>query len=81
MRQEVNQSHIDAVISMFSSDYLRQGPTIPAFEKSVADYCNANHAVAVNSATVALPIACLALGVGKGDIVWTTPIFFVAKIW
>ena len=53
-----------------------QGPAVPAFEKAVAGYCGAQHAVAVNSATSALHIACLALGVGPGDVVWTSPITF-----
>ena len=78
-RQEINQADIDAVIAVLKSDFLTQGPAVPAFEKSVADYCGALHAVAVNSATSALHIACLALGVGKGDLVWTTPITFVAS--
>jgi UDP-4-amino-4,6-dideoxy-N-acetyl-beta-L-altrosamine transaminase len=78
-RQEINQDDIDAVIAVLKSDFLTQGPAVPAFEKSVANYCGAHHAVAVNSATSALHIACLALGVGKGDIVWTTPITFVAS--
>ena len=78
-RQEINQADIDAVIAVLKSDFLTQGPVVPAFEKSVADYCGAHHAVAVNSATSALHIACLVLGVGKGDIVWTTPITFVAS--
>jgi UDP-4-amino-4,6-dideoxy-N-acetyl-beta-L-altrosamine transaminase len=78
-RQDINQSDIDAVVNVLLSDYLTQGPVVPAFEKAVADYCGAQHAVAVNSATSALHIACLALGVGNGDIVWTTPITFVAS--
>jgi UDP-4-amino-4,6-dideoxy-N-acetyl-beta-L-altrosamine transaminase len=78
-RQDINQSDIDAVVAVLRSDFLTQGPVVPAFEKAVADYCGAQHAVAVNSATSALHIACLALGVGKGDIVWTTPITFVAS--
>ena len=78
-RQDINQSDIDAVVAVLHSDFLTQGPAVPAFEKSVADYCSTQHAVAVNSATSALHIACLALGVGKGDIVWTTPITFVAS--
>jgi UDP-4-amino-4,6-dideoxy-N-acetyl-beta-L-altrosamine transaminase len=78
-RQDINQADIDAVIAVLESDYLTQGPAVPAFEKSVANYCSTQHAVAVNSATSALHIACLALGVGKGDIVWTTPITFVAS--
>jgi UDP-4-amino-4,6-dideoxy-N-acetyl-beta-L-altrosamine transaminase len=78
-RQEINQADIDAVIAVLKSDFLTQGPAVPAFEKSIANYCGANYAVAVNSATSALHIACLVLGVGKGDIVWTTPITFVAS--
>jgi UDP-4-amino-4,6-dideoxy-N-acetyl-beta-L-altrosamine transaminase len=78
-RQDINQADIDAVVNVLLSDYLTQGPVVPAFEKAVADYCGAQHAVAVNSATSALHIACLALGVGNGDIVWTTPITFVAS--
>jgi len=78
-RQDINQEDIDAVVAVLHSDYLTQGPAVPAFEQSVADYCGAQYAVAVNSATSALHIACLALGVGKGDSVWTTPITFVAS--
>lgn len=78
-RQAINQSDIDAVIEVLSSDYLTQGPAVPKFEQAVAGYCGARHAVALNSATSALHIACLALGVGKGDFVWTSPITFVAS--
>jgi UDP-4-amino-4,6-dideoxy-N-acetyl-beta-L-altrosamine transaminase len=78
-RQDINQADIDAVVAVLRSDFLTQGPAVPAFEKAVTDYCGAKHAVAVNSATSALHIACLALGVGKGDDVWTTPITFVAS--
>lgn len=78
-RQDINQADIDAVVAVLRSDFLTQGPAVPAFEKAVADYCGAQHAVAVNSATSALHIACLALGVGTGDIVWTTPATFVAS--
>jgi UDP-4-amino-4,6-dideoxy-N-acetyl-beta-L-altrosamine transaminase len=78
-RHDINQADIDAVVAVLRSDFLTQGPAVPAFEKAVADYCGVRHAVAVNSATNALHIACLALGVGKGDSVWTTPITFVAS--
>jgi UDP-4-amino-4,6-dideoxy-N-acetyl-beta-L-altrosamine transaminase len=78
-RQDINQADIDAVISVLRSDFLTQGPVVPAFEKAVSNYCGAQHSVAVNSATSALHIACLALGVGKGDSVWTTPVTFVAS--
>jgi len=78
-RQDINQADIDAVVDVLRSDFLTQGPAVPAFEKAVVSYCGSQHAVAVNSATSALHIACLSLGVGKGDIVWTTPITFVAS--
>lgn len=78
-RQDINQDDIEAVIAVLRSDFLTQGPAVPVFEKCVANYCGAQYAVAVNSSTSALHIACLALGVGKGDIVWTTPITFVAS--
>jgi UDP-4-amino-4,6-dideoxy-N-acetyl-beta-L-altrosamine transaminase len=78
-RQDVDDNDIAAVVEVLRSNFLTQGPVVPAFERSVADYCGAQYAVAVNSATSALHIACLALGVGKGDVVWTTPITFVAS--
>lgn len=78
-RQDISQADIDAVVAVLRSDFLTQGPVVPAFEAAVGSYCGAQHAVAVNSATSALHIACLALGVGKGDIVWTTPTTFVAS--
>ncbi|MFZ4504710.1 MAG: UDP-4-amino-4,6-dideoxy-N-acetyl-beta-L-altrosamine transaminase, partial [Methylovulum sp.] len=78
-RQTINQADIDAVVQVLQADFLTQGPVVPRFEQAVADHCGAQHAVAVNSATSALHLACLALGVGKGDVVWTTPITFVAS--
>lgn len=78
-RQEITQSDINAVIDVLQSDFLTQGPMVPAFERSVADHVGATHAIAVNSATSALHIACLALGLGEGDWLWTTPITFVAS--
>ena len=78
-RQDINQADIDAVVNVLRSDFLTQGPVVPAFENAVAMHCGVRHAVAVNSATSALHIACLALGVGNGDIVWTSPITFVAS--
>ena len=77
--QNITQADIDAVVGVLHSDFLTQGPTVPTFEEAVASYCGVQHAVAVNSATSALHIACLALGVGKGDVVWTSPITFVAS--
>lgn len=78
-RQSISDEDIAAVVSVLRSDWLTQGPAVPAFEQAVAAYCGAAHAVAVNSATSALHIACLALGIGTGDLVWTSPITFVAS--
>jgi len=78
-RQSISQDDIDAVVEVLRSDFLTQGPAVPRFEAAVTAYCGAAHAVAVNSATSALHLACLALGVGPGDIVWTSPITFVAS--
>lgn len=78
-RQHVTGEDVEAVLSVLTSDWLTQGPMVPAFEAAVAERCGAGHAVAVNSATSALHVACLALGVTAGDWVWTTPITFVAS--
>ena len=78
-RQDITQEDVDAVIEVLRSDFLTQGPKVPQFEAALARYCDATHAVAVNSATSALHIACLALGLGKGDWLWTTPVTFVAS--
>jgi UDP-4-amino-4,6-dideoxy-N-acetyl-beta-L-altrosamine transaminase len=78
-RQTINEADVQAVVDVLRSDFLTQGPVVPSFENSVANYCGAQYAFAVNSATSALHIACLALGVGKGDRVWTSPITFVAS--
>lgn len=78
-RQDISQQDIDAVVGVLKSDFLTQGPMVPEFEKQVTAYCGAKYGVAVNSATSALHIACLALGVGPGDIVWTSPNTFVAS--
>lgn len=78
-RQDINEADIQAVVDVLRSDFITQGPVVPAFESSVANYCGVRHAIAVNSATSALHIACLALGVNAGDVVWTTPISFVAS--
>jgi UDP-4-amino-4,6-dideoxy-N-acetyl-beta-L-altrosamine transaminase len=77
-RQDISDEDVAAVAAVLRSDFLTQGPVILAFEKSVADYCGAKHAVAMNSATSALHIACMALDAGAGDLVWTTPNTFVA---
>ena len=77
-RQDISDADIREVMDVLRADFITQGPKVPAFEKAVSEYCGAQHAVAVNSATSALHIACLALEVGPGDIVWTSPITFVA---
>ncbi len=78
-RQEISQADIDAVVDVLRSDFLTQGPMVPRFEQSVAAHVGARHALAVNSATSALHIACLALGLGPGDWLWTSPVTFVAS--
>lgn len=78
-RQDISQQDIDAVVEVLQSDFLTQGPKVPLFEKTVAEHVGTTHALAVNSATSALHIACLALGLGEGDWLWTTPITFVAS--
>lgn len=78
-KQDINQNDIDAVVEVLKSDFLTQGPQVPLFEKTIADYVSAEHAVAVNSATSALHIACMALGLGDGHFLWATPNTFVAS--
>lgn len=78
-RQHITQTDIDAVVAVLQSDFLTQGSQVPAFEERVATYTGAKFGVAVNSATSALHIACLALGLGKDDWLWTTPITFTAS--
>lgn len=78
-KQEITQEDIDQVIKVLKSDFITQGLKVPEFEAAVSRYCGAKHGLAVNSGTSALHIACLALGVGKDDVVWTSPITFVAS--
>lgn len=78
-RQDITQADIDAVTAVLRSDFLTQGPAIPAFEKAVCELVGVKYAVAVNSATSALHIACAALGLGPGDRLWTVPNTFVAS--
>jgi dTDP-4-amino-4,6-dideoxygalactose transaminase len=78
-RQDISQADIDAVGEVLQSDFLTQGSTVPRFEQAVAKYCGVQHGVAVNSATSALHIACLALDLGPGDWLWTVPNTFVAS--
>jgi len=78
-RQSISKQDLDAVAKVLQSDYLTQGPVVPAFEEAVADLVGAKYAVAGNSATSMLHVANLALGVTAGDLVWTSPISFVAS--
>lgn len=78
-KQDISQQDIDSVVDVLKSDFLTQGPKVPAFEQAVASHVGAKHALAVNSATSALHIACLALGLAEGGWLWTTPITFVAS--
>ena len=78
-RQSISRSDIDAVLEVLESDFLTQGDCTPRFEKRVSEYCDAGFGVAVSSATSALHIACMALGLGPGDTLWTSPNTFVAS--
>ena len=78
-KQDINKADIDAVVGVLNSDFLTQGPQVPLFEKAVSNYCNVDFGIAVNSATSALHIACLALGLEEGDWLWTSPNSFVAS--
>lgn len=78
-KQEIHDEDIEAVVQVLKSDYLTQGPKVPEFERMFAKYCEADYAVASNSATSALHVACLALGLGQEDILWTSANTFVAS--
>ena len=78
-RQDVTDGDVAAVVDVLRSDWLTQGPVVPRFEQAIADHCKASQAVAVSNATVALHIACRALGLGPGDWLWTSPNTFVAS--
>ncbi|MEJ6747076.1 MAG: UDP-4-amino-4,6-dideoxy-N-acetyl-beta-L-altrosamine transaminase [Yoonia sp.] len=78
-RQNITDEDIEAVVATLRSDYLTQGPQVPAFERELADITGAAHAVALNSATSALHVACMALDLGAGDLLWTVPTTFVAS--
>lgn len=78
-KQSISEQDIDAVVQVLRSDFITQGPIVSQFEKAVADYCSAQYSIAVSNGTAALHLACLALGVSSGDIVWTSPNTFVAS--
>ena len=78
-RHSIDSKDIDAVIQTLKSDFITQGPQIPLFENSIKKYCGVNYGFSVNSATSALHISCLALGLGPGDILWTSANTFVSS--
>ena len=78
-RQNINDDDVKIVTEVMRSDYLTQGPVTPKFENELASYCDVKYAVAVVNATSALHLSCISLGVGPGDLVWTSPISFVAS--
>jgi len=78
-KQDISQQDIDSVLDVLKSDFLTQGPQVPAFESALVEHTGAHYALAVNSATSALQIACLALGLGQDDWLWTSPVTFVAS--
>lgn len=78
-RQAIDATDIEAVVKVLKSDFLTQGPAAPRFEQALADYCGVAHGVATCNATAALHLACLALDLGPGDLLWTSPITFVAS--
>ena len=78
-RHEITEDDINSVVKILKSDFLTQGQVVPEFEKKIREYTSAKYSLAVNSATSGLHLSCLALGVGPGDTVWTSPITFVAS--
>ena len=77
-RHDIQSSDVNAVVEVLKSDFLTQGPMVPNFEEKVSRYCAAKYAIAVTSATSALHISLMALGIGKDDLVWTSPNTFLA---
>jgi UDP-4-amino-4,6-dideoxy-N-acetyl-beta-L-altrosamine transaminase len=78
-RQDICDEDIQSVVDVLKSDFLTQGPVINAFEDALSEYAGARYSVCVNSATSALHLSCLALGLGPGDILWTSAITYVAS--
>lgn len=78
-KQDISDRDVKAVVETLHSNFLTQGPKVPLFEQRVKDYCEANYGVAVNSATSALHIACLALGLNQKDWLWTSPNSYVSS--
>ena len=78
-RHWVDDEDIRAVVSVLKSDWLTQGAKVAEFEEALAAYCGSKYAVAVANGTAGLHLACLALGIGKGSGLVTTPNTFVAS--
>ena len=78
-KQDISQQDIDSVLEVLDSDFLTQGPKVPEFEKALCEHSSSKYAFAMNSATSALHVACMALGLGEGDWLWTSPLTFVAS--
>lgn len=78
-KQDIDQQDIDSVLEVLKSDFLTQGPKVPEFEEALTAHTGADYALAMNSATSALHVACLALGLGEDDWLWTSPVTFVAS--
>ena len=78
-KQNISKAYIESVVKVLSSEFLTQGPQVPLFEKTISEYCGSKYSIAVNSATSALHISCLALGLQEGDWLWTSPNSFVAS--
>ena len=78
-KQDISSDDVDEVIKVLNSDFITQGPQVPKFEKSVSEITSSKYSIAMNSATSALHCACLALDLGNGDWLWTSPITFVAS--
>lgn len=78
-RQSIDAADLAAVADVLQSDFLTQGPAVPKFEQSIAELSGAAHAVAAANATASLHLACMALDLGPGDLLWTSPITFVAS--
>ena len=78
-RQDINNDDIESLIKVLKSDYLTQGPKIPEFEEKISYFCGSSYSIAVTSATAALHLSCIALGLKENDYLWTSPISFVAS--
>ena len=78
-RQSIDDDDVQSVLEALTSDLITQGPAVPRFERAISSYCGAEYGIAVNSGTSALHLACLALGVTQGDVVWTSAVTFAAS--